>query len=246
VGVIDVDEDDGLPFLVLELIEGASLAARIHEGPLPLAEAGVVFEQLARGLDIAHAANVIHRDLKPANVFLCPRQAGGVVVKILDFGLSKFAGHASAITREVEVLGTPDFMSPEQAVGNTDAIGAASDVFSLGSLIYVALTGKRPFDASSVPAVLRKICEEDPTPAHEVRPELPAAVSSVLAVAMAKDPKQRYTTAKELARDLSAALAGTVDLALADRARALPQTPPPRKLWVSPSEIDDGGQTHPG
>ncbi len=247
VGVIDVDEDDTQPFLVLELMEGESLAARLAaRGPLPISEAGGIFEQLARGLDTAHAAKVVHRDLKPENIFLCPRQSGGITVKILDFGVSKIAGNATAITREVAILGTPDFMSPEQAEGHTDDVGAASDVFALGAVAYIALTGKRPFEAASVPAVLRKICEEEPPPIADHRADLPAGVAAVLAIAMAKQADQRYASASEFARDLGAALAGTLDEAVGARAAALDSAKAPPRRRKRPTTIDETGETHLG
>jgi tRNA A-37 threonylcarbamoyl transferase component Bud32 len=200
VGVIDIDEDDGQPFLVLELVEGESLAARLaSREPIAPAELANMVEQLARGLDIAHGAGIVHRDLKPENVFLCPRK-DGLLVKILDFGVSKILRGASAITHEVAMLGTPDFMSPEQAQGRADEVEATSDIFALGGIIYTCIAGRRPFIADSVPAVLRKICDDEPPPLAD------AAVQAVIARAMAKDPRKRYATASELAAELSAAL----------------------------------------
>ena len=245
VGIIDVDEDEAQPFLVLELMEGESLAARIEKGPMPPAEVAEVIEQVARGLDIAHRANVVHRDLKPENIFLCPRAHGGMVVKILDFGVSKIAGNATAITREIAILGTPDFMSPEQAEGHADEVGAPSDVFALGSVAYVALSGRRPFEAASVPAVLRRICDEEPTAIHEHRGELPAGVGQVLAIALAKKPAQRYASASELARDLRAALENKLDPAVTERARALTRGRISRRM-KRVSTVDETGKTHMG
>ncbi len=215
VNVIDIDEDDGQPFLVLELMEGESLAARIaHGGPLGFAETVEVIDQVARGLAVAHAAKIVHRDLKPGNIFLCPRRSPKPdepthTVKILDFGVSKIGGTATAITQEVTILGTPDYMSPEQAAGQAEAVDTASDIFSLGGVAYTALTGLRPFDAPSVPALLRKICDDDPVPVNDVCPEVPAAVTGVLAIAMAKRPADRYASALDFARDLRAALTGS-------------------------------------
>jgi serine/threonine-protein kinase len=248
VGVIDVDEADGHPFLVLELMEGESLAARIAaRGALPFVDVAEIVEQISRGLDVAHRAGVIHRDLKPENLFLCPKRTGGFTVKILDFGVSKIGGNATAITREVAILGTPDFMSPEQAEGRADSVGASSDVFALGGVTYTMLTGKRPFESDSVPAVLRRICDDEPRPAAGLRADLPAAVSPVIAIAIAKDPDARYATASEFAKDLRAALEGVSDPAVADRAQHLRPSkrgirPGPRR----PSTIDETGETHLG
>jgi serine/threonine protein kinase len=239
VGVIDVDEADGLPFLVLELMEGQNVAARIKErGPLPLPEVAELIEQTAKGLDVAHAAGVIHRDMKPENLIVVPRRDGtGFTVKILDFGVSKIAGNATAITREVAMLGTPDFMSPEQAEGHADNAGAASDVFALGAVAYNAITGRRPFEADSVPAVLRRICDEEPTAIRELRPDVPAPVEAVIAIAMAKDSGARYASAHELASDLRLAIDGKLDAVTEERARQLVRGKPASKKRLQASDF---------
>jgi serine/threonine protein kinase len=246
VGVIDVDQDQEQPFLVLELVEGESLAARLAtRGPLPLAQVATVIEQIATGLDVAHQAGIVHRDLKPENLFLCPRRDGSTLVKILDFGVSKIRGNATALTGEVAILGTPDFMSPEQALGRADEVEATSDLFALGCIAYVCLTGKRPFAAKSVPALLRQICDDEPPPVGSLRDDVPAAVSDVLAIAMAKDPKDRYATAAELARDLKAALEATPPAELAPRARKLMRgNPSDGRRRRRPSTVDVTGETH--
>jgi len=221
VSVLDVDQDDGQPFLVLELLDGESLADRIRrDGPLAGDLVVDLLDQIAAGLQIAHRAGVVHRDLKPENLFLC-RGDGGELVKILDFGVSKIRDDATALTREAALIGTPDFMAPEQAVGRVDEVDHRADLFALGGIVYHALTGHRPFEASSVPAQLRRICDEEPVPLARLRPDLPAAVGDVLAIAMAKRADQRYQDVGELVADLRAAIAGAPGDGLAARAAAV-------------------------
>jgi tRNA A-37 threonylcarbamoyl transferase component Bud32 len=208
VEIVDVGEDDGQPFLVLEYLDGESLAAKLATGPLDWKTLDEVIRQLALGLDAAHRAGVVHRDLKPANVFLARRDDGSLLVKILDFGVSKVRDNATAITREIAILGTPDYMSPEQAVGLADAIDERSDVFAVGAIVYAAATGRAPFEATSVPAQLRRICDEEPVPVEELRPDAPPGLAAVIAIALAKRPEERYARSGELAADLATVIAG--------------------------------------
>jgi hypothetical protein len=220
VQILDVDEDDGQPFLVLEYLDGESLGARLTRGgAMPPAEVAEVIAQVAEGIDAAHAAGIVHRDLKPDNVFLAVGDEG-VVAKILDFGISKIQGDATAITREIALLGTPDFMAPEQTRGDGQ-VGPAADRFALGAIAYTALTGVRPFAAGTIPNVLRSIVEDEPVPATERVPSLPRALDDALAIAMAKRPGERFATGAELARALGAAARGDELPDLASRARTI-------------------------
>lgn len=217
VEVIDIDDEDGQPFLVLEYMEGESLGALVNRrGALPPELVADIVGQVASGLDVAHEAGVVHRDLKPENVFVC-KVGSKRVAKILDFGVSKIRGNATALTNEIAILGTPDYMSPEQAVGRVEDINASADIFALGAVAYTALTGCKPFEASSVPALLRRICDEEPIPLTERRADLPDA-EDVLAIAMAKRPDERYESAAAFARDLRAAIEGNADPSVSKRA----------------------------
>jgi protein kinase-like protein len=246
VRVLDVDEDEQ-PFIVLELVEGESLAQRLGRGSPTLPEVADVIEQVARGLDEAHRAGIVHRDLKPENVFLCQHRERGTVVKLLDFGVSKLRGNATAITNEVAILGTPDYMSPEQAMGHADEVDASSDVFALAGVAYRCIAGHRPFAAESVPALLRMICDEEPPPIAKHRPDAPVAIADVLAIAMAKNPDERYAVATEFARDLRAAIEGTLDPSVGERARKLSNGKAPASpRRKRPTTIDVTGETHRG
>jgi hypothetical protein len=240
VQVIDVGEDDGHPYMVLEHLEGQSLGERLRtDGPIPAHDLVQLARQLADGLDVAHDSGVVHRDLKPENIFLVPAAPGEPPrLKILDFGVSKIRGRATTLTRQVALVGTPDFMSPEQAVGLAQHVGQATDIYSMGAVLYTALTGARPFSAPSVPALLRRICEEEPVPASQLLDgggdgaAPPAMIDSVLVIAMAKDPAQRYRTAAELADDLERAVAGELPADVVARAAAVTRGRPTR---IAPS-----------
>jgi len=243
VEIIDIDVEEDQPFLVLELLEGESLDERIaREGPLPFEVVAEVVSQIARGVAKAHSALVIHRDLKPANILLTPRP-GGFRAKILDFGVSKIRGEATAITQEVALLGTPDFMSPEQAIGVTEDLDTTTDVFALGGITYCLLTGVRPFQATSVPALLGRICDEEPIPVDELRADVPAGAADVLTIAMAKRRSERYDEVTDLARDLAAVLAGDPPPSLAARAARVYRGRPATRsaatntTWVSPTAV---------
>jgi serine/threonine protein kinase/WD40 repeat protein len=202
VAVHGVDEANGLPYLVMEYVPGISLQERLdRDGPLAVTDVLRIGTQVAAGLAAAHAQGLIHRDIKPANILL---ENGVERVKITDFGLARAADDAS-VTQSGVLAGTPMYMAPEQA--NGEPLDARADLFSLGSVLYAMCTGRPPFRAGSTPAVLRRICEDTPRPAHEVNPEVPEWLGAAIAILHAKDRAQRFASAAEVARVLSQYLA---------------------------------------
>jgi Protein kinase domain len=196
VGVLDFNTlPSGAPYLVLEFLEGESLAARLDRGAIPLAEALVIARQIGSALHAAHRANVIHRDLKPDNVFLVPTEgdAGTMTVqaKVLDFGISKIRGTLTMQTRESAMLGTPQYMSPEQANGKNSEIDARSDVWALGAIVYEMLTGKRAFEGESLTTVVVQIIFH-PSPSLRDVPGIPPHVAAAVDRALAKTPAERF------------------------------------------------------
>jgi tetratricopeptide (TPR) repeat protein/predicted Ser/Thr protein kinase len=190
----DVGEQDGMSYLVMEYVEGQTLASRLREGPLPLDQLLRRAVEVSQALAAAHERGVIHRDLKPANLMLTP--AG---VKVLDFGLAKFTGPeapAMDATAAHTILGTPAYMSPEQTRG--EELDARSDLFSFGCVLYEAATGVRPFRGSSLPEILREVVSGHPPPPSSLRPELPAGWDSILMRTLAKDRDHRYRSAADL------------------------------------------------
>lgn len=180
----------GEPYLVMEYLKGSSLAQRLKGGPLPLEQVMDVVRQVGAALQAAHAAGVVHRDLKPENIFLVPTALGDQV-KVLDFGISKLADSQTVQTTDSVLIGTPLYMSPEQALGNNRDVTAQSDVFSLASITYEALTGAPPFLADNVAKVVFRIAYEKHRPLLESRPDLPAAVAHAVERGLAKDRAQR-------------------------------------------------------
>ena len=192
---------DGWPFLVLELLEGSDLEKEIARvGPLPIGRAVRIALQVAAALSAAHAKGIVHRDLKPENVFLTPR-GGTDHVKVLDFGISKFADAAapSGGTRTGAVMGTPGYMAPEQ-ITDASRADARADVYALGVILYQSLAGALPYQADTLPSLFIRILSEDPAPLAPRRPDLPPALVAAVEKAMAKSPESRFQSMDELAR----------------------------------------------
>jgi serine/threonine protein kinase len=202
VPIYAVDECGGLPYLVMQFIQGRSLAERIRATcPLQLEEILRIGAQAAAGLAAAHAQGLVHRDVKPGNILL---ENSVERVKLTDFGLARAADDAG-LTRTGELAGTPEFMSPEQA-GN-EAVDHRSDLFSFGSVLYAMGTGHSPFQATSVIAAVRKVCDARPPPVHEVNPAIPIWFSDIVARLMAKVPGDRFQSAREVSELLERYLA---------------------------------------
>ena len=196
--VYDYGEDDGAAFLVMELVPGEPLSARLQrEGALAPAVAVPLLQQAATALAVAHATGLVHRDVKPANLLITPDQQ----VKVTDFGIARL-GDDEPITRTGEVMGTAQYLSPEQALGRPAT--PASDVYSLGVVAYEALAGRRPFEADSAVAVAMAHVQREPEPLPAT---VPAALAAVVIQAMAKDPAQRPSSAAALGQALGSALA---------------------------------------
>jgi serine/threonine-protein kinase len=193
--VHDVGEHDGQLYIVMAYYEGETLKERLARGPLPESEARQVAIEVARALARAHEAGIVHRDIKPANVMLTGRGK----VKVLDFGIAKMRGDVT-LTRAGSSLGTPAYMSPEQARG--EPVDGRTDVWSLGALLYEMLAGRRPFPGDDERAVLAAIQSCKPEPLDRVRPEVSAALARTVAKALAKNPAERHQSAAELLSDL--------------------------------------------
>lgn len=197
-----VDEHEGLPYLVMPVVEGQSVDSRIQQaGPLAIVEVVRIAAQVAEGLSAAHEQGLVHRDIKPANVLL---ENGLERVQITDFGLARAIDDAS-MTRSGVISGTPQYMSPEQSRG--DAIDHRSDLFSLGSLIYYMLTGRSPFRAETTMGVLNRICNDAPRSLRSINPDVPEWLEHIVTKLLAKSPNDRFQTAHDVAELLENCLA---------------------------------------
>jgi serine/threonine protein kinase len=220
---------EGAVYLAMEWLEGETLADRIERGPVPAAAARDLAIQIASGLGAAHAAGVIHRDLKPANVFLVPQPDGRSLVKLLDFGIAKLLLSDTRLTRTGTFIGTPDYVAPEQALG--DEVDGRADLYGLGVVLYELLTGTLPFAGEGFMAVLHRHTAEPPEPPTQRAPHrgITPALEAVILRCLAKRPDDRYATAADLihALDATRAPAPAVD----PPSPGLPASPaaPPRE-----------------
>ncbi len=209
VRILDSGEmPDGQPFLVMEALEGDSLAKWIQrDGALSLPRIVPILQQACLALGAAHLRAIVHRDVKPGNVFLVPRGDGSEVVKLLDFGTSdRPAPRKVRGRRPAAFVGTPEYMSPEQA--SAGAFDHRSDIYSLGIVAYEALTGRLPFDGGNPLATLMQHGTDVPPPLRGLRPELPVAVERVVLRALAKRPSDRPQSMEEFSVQFSLAAGG--------------------------------------
>jgi serine/threonine protein kinase len=228
VQIHDVGEAAGRPYFVLEFVAGGSLAQHLRGMPQPVRPAAQMVETLARAVHAAHANGVIHRDLKPANILLqgpgvrtpragetpplipdpCPLSPSFLVPKITDFGVAKCAGGDEEVpdlrsaTVTGELLGTPNYMSPEQAMVRRQRVGPAADVYALGAILYELLTGRPPFTGETALATVLQVLHNEPVSVTSLQPSVPRDLETICLKCLRKEPRQRYGSALELAEDI--------------------------------------------
>jgi hypothetical protein len=234
VQLFECGRHNGLPFFTLECIDGGSLASWLKEAPLSPREAARLVEGLARGCHCAHQHGIVHRDLKPGNVLLANTATavegratpeGGMasadtcppldraVPKLTDFGLAKRVEAGPGLTQTGVILGTPSYMAPEQARGESKKVGPAADVYALGAILYECLTGRPPFKGPTSLDTLLQVLHNDPVPPAQLQPRTPRDLETICLKCLHKEPSRRYATAEDLAEDLRRFQAGEPILA---------------------------------
>jgi eukaryotic-like serine/threonine-protein kinase len=223
--VHDVGEIEGRPYMAMELVEGVPLADQLDKGnPLSIRDAVVIALQLARALDYAHAHGIVHRDIKPGNIMLL---ADGRTIKVTDFGIAHMDDAGPQHTQVGAVMGTPQYMSPEQTRG--EKLDGRSDLFSAGIVLYQMVTGERPFKGETLVAVATRIANEAAPALSSKRADAPASLRRVVERCLAKQPAQRYQSGKDLAEALSKVL---TELDEAEREQSKPRIVPLRVKWA--------------
>jgi serine/threonine-protein kinase len=203
VQIHEIGATDGLPYFSLEFVDGGCLTEKIHRQPKPPREAAHLIETLARAMQYAHERGIIHRDLKPANVLLTSEG----MPKIADFGLAKRLEENSSQTKSGTLLGTPSYMAPEQARGDTQKVGPGADVYALGAMLYELLTGRPPFQGATVAETVLRVERDEPMPPRRLQPQVPRDLETICLKCLQKEPQRRYASAHALAEDLRRFLA---------------------------------------
>jgi serine/threonine-protein kinase len=204
VPVYEVGEVLGQPYFTMKYVEGTTLRDRLARGPLPPRTAARYLAAVARAVHHAHRRGILHRDLKPSNLLI----DGDDQPHVADFGLAKHVQDGASLTRTGAILGTPCYMSPEQAFGSPDGLTPASDVYSLGAVLYELLTGRPPFRAATTVDTLLLVREQDPVPPRDLNPRVDPDLELICLQCLQKQPGLRYATAAQLADDLEAYLRG--------------------------------------
>jgi serine/threonine-protein kinase len=204
VPIYEVGELDGQPYFSMKFVAGTTLSARLADGPLSAREAAALLAPICRAVHFAHQQGVLHRDLKPSNILIDLEGRPHVT----DFGLAKRIAADATLTNTGAILGTPSYMAPEQAAGNRGEIGPASDVYSLGTILYAMLTGHPPFQAASPVDTVLLVLEQDPLPPRLVNAAADRDLEMIALMALQKPPELRYRSAAAMAEDLDAYLAG--------------------------------------
>jgi eukaryotic-like serine/threonine-protein kinase len=242
----------GEPFLVMELLEGEDLESRLQRvRRLPLKDVVPMVKQVASALAATHAKGIVHRDLKPGNIYLLEAAGEKGFVKVVDFGISKVRSATTKLTRASAVMGTPDYMSPEQAQGNTEDIDETTDQWALACIAWECLSGQGPFVAENVPALLFKIVHQPPSSLLPKVAGLPRQVEDVLVRALAKNKADRFASVSDFAEALEAATsraAAVVSPTLSDQTLPLAgsgttETSPPKTTTFSRTTGELGGDT---
>ena len=198
VPIHDVGEHAGCHYICMAFVDGESLAESTARRPLPLTEVARIMAQVADAIQYAHEHQIIHRDLKPANILL--DRAGRP--RVVDFGLAQRLDVAHADPEAECIAGTPAYMSPEQAQGDVDRVGEASDVYALGAILYHLLVGRAPFDGRDTLSIIQQVCEEEPVAPRSIDPSIPASLEAICLRCLQKDPAARFASAADLAAEL--------------------------------------------
>jgi len=191
--------DGGERYMILEYLDGESLSQRLKRGTMTPAEVFPLAAQLLEGLAAAHDEGIVHRDLKPANIFICAEERGEELVKVLDFGVSKFSAlGGEGFTQTGALVGTPHYMAPELTEGASKA-DARSDIYGVGAILFRALTGKTPYTAETIHELIAKLIRHDPKRLANVAPQLSKPAATLVDRALSKDPSQRFPDARSMA-----------------------------------------------